>query len=77
MTSKTNDQNIVFSINGYDSIYTVDLTGWYTRYIHIRNNLVSTRHLRPWFAKHKMSVNDFSQTIGPEHVSEGYRYSLI
>ena len=31
---------------------------------HLRKNLVSTWHLRPWIAKHKMSVDDFSQKAG-------------
>ena len=34
-------------------------------------NLVSTRHLRPWYAKHKMSVDDSSQTIGRNMYLQG------
>ena len=30
--------------------------------------------LRPWFAKHKMSVNDFSQKIGRNII---YSYALM
>ena len=44
-----------FSMNGYHSIYTVDLTSGIKLLILINNylwiNLVSTRHLRPWYAK--------------------------
>ena len=57
-------------MNGYHSIYTVDLTSdcGIELLILINNdlwiNLVSTRHLRPWYAKHKMSVDDSSQKTG-------------
>ena len=55
-------------MNGYDSIYNVDLT----RAIkiqdlinnHLRKTLMSTRHLRSWSAKHKMSEDDFRQKTG-------------
>ena len=34
-------------------------------------NLISVRHLRPWFAKHKMSEDDFSQKIGRNMYLQG------
>ena len=34
-------------------------------------NLVSTRHLRPWCAKHKMSVDESSQKIGQSMYLQG------
>ena len=50
----------------YDLIYTVDLTMTVSKLQtlinnHFRKNPVITLHLRQWFAKHKMTVNDFSQ----------------
>ena len=34
-------------------------------------SLESTRHLRPWYAKHKMSVDDSSQKIGRNMYLQG------
>ena len=58
MTPKKH-QNICF-VNSIHS--TTDLTRAESLLITIsENNLVSTRHLRPCFVKHKMLENDFSQ----------------
>ena len=34
-------------------------------------NLMSTRHMRPWYAKYKMSVDDYSQKIGRKMYLQG------
>ena len=60
MTPKTTDQNIVF------------LNERIPFNLHCRFNecgiklliLINNWHLRPWYAKHKMSVDDSSQKIG-------------
>ena len=58
-----------FLMKGYDSIYTVDFNESCIKLQILINdylwlNLVCIRHLRPWYAKHKTSVDDSSQTIG-------------
>ena len=76
MTPKATDQNNCFPnkrirfnlrVNG-DGIKIQSLIN-----NHLRNNIVSTRHLRPCFSKHKLSVDDFSQKTG----IKGHRYALI
>ena len=51
-------------MNRYDSIYTVDLTSVVLNYNYLLLNLVGTRHLKPWYTKHKMSVDDSRQKNG-------------
>ena len=49
--------------------YTVDLNECGIKNLWI--NLVSTRHLRPWYAKRKKSVDDSSQKIGRNRYLQG------
>ena len=56
-------------MNRFDSVYTVDLTSVISNYKSLLITTfwiyrVSVRHLRPWYAKHKMYVDDSSQKIG-------------
>ena len=69
MTPKTTDQNILFfneripfNLHCRFNKCGVKLLILINNYLSI--NLVSTQHLRPWYAKHKMSVDDSSQKIG-------------
>ena len=55
-------------MKGYHSIYTTELISVLLELLSLINNylsinLVSTRHMRPWYAKHKMSVDNSSQKI--------------
>ena len=68
-TPKTNDQNILFlseripfNLHCRFNECGIKLLILINNYLWI--NLVNTRHLRPWYAKHKMSVDDSSQKIG-------------
>ena len=69
MTPKTTDQNILFfseriplNLHCRFNECGIKLLILINNYLWI--NVVSTRHLRPWYAKHKMSVNNSSQKIG-------------
>ena len=68
MTPKTTDQNILFlneripfNLHCRFNECGIKLLIFINDYLWI--NLVSTRHPRPWYAKHKMSVDDSSQKI--------------
>ena len=68
MTPKTHDQNslylnerIPFNLHCRFNECGIKLQILINNYLWI--NLVSTRNLRPWYAKHKMSVDDSSQKI--------------
>ena len=58
MSTKT---NLVFSFNVHCRFY--EMVSKYKFEIHVINTSeknLSTQHLRPWFAKKKMSEHDFS-----------------
>ena len=82
MTPKTIDQNILFLNKripfhlhcrfnecGIKLLILIDNYLWI--------NLVSTRHLRHWYSKHKMSVDDSSQKIGQNMYPQGTVTSLV
>ena len=77
MTPKTNDKNI-FILSERISF------NLYCRFIkliilinnYLRINRVSTRNLRPWHAKHKMSGR-FQSENWTEHVTAGLSYALV
>ena len=56
------NERIPFSLHGRFNECGIKLLMLINNYLWI--NLVSTRHLRPWYAKHKMSVDNCSQKIG-------------
>ena len=76
MTPKTNDQNILFlneripfNLHCRFNECGIKLLILINNYLWI--NLVSTQHLRPWYAKHKVSVDDSSQKIGRNMYLQG------
>ena len=69
MAPKTTDQNILFlndriSFNVHCRFNECGIKLLILIYNYLLINLESTRHLRPWYATHKMSVDDSSQKIG-------------
>ena len=73
---KTTDHNILFlseripfNLDCRFNEYGIKLLILINNYLWI--NLVSTWHLRSWYAKHKMSVDDSSQKIGRNMYLQG------
>ena len=72
MTLKSTDQNIClirFSLHYRFNGDGIKLQTFVNNYL--RHNIMSTRQLRPWFAKHKISMDNFSQKIGPNIYLKG------
>ena len=58
-------RTFVSSMYECNSIYNVDVRRAVSKYKSLLiSTSVSTRHLRSWLAKQKMSEDDFSETIG-------------
>ena len=76
MTPKINDQNILFlnertTFNLHRRFNECAIKLQVRIYNYLWINHLSTRHLRPWYAKHKMSVDDSSQKIGRNMYLQG------
>ena len=83
MMAKTTDQNILFlneriipfNLHCRFNEWDIKLLILINNYLWL--NLVSTRHLRPWYAKHKMSVDSSSQKIGRNMYLQGTFLNLF
>ena len=78
MTPKTNDKNILFLIERIPfnlhcrfNECGIKLQIVINNYMYLWINLVSTWHLWPLYAKHKMSVDESSQKIGRNMYLQG------
>ena len=76
MTRKTTDQNILFlnewiPFNLHCRFNECGIKFLFLINNYLWKNLVSIRHPRPWYAKHKMSVDDSSQKIGRNMYLQG------
>ena len=76
MAPKTTDQNILFLNDRIPFSLHCRFNECGIKLLILINNdllinLASTRHLRPWYAKHKMFVDDSSQKIGRNMYLQG------